>query len=240
MKELESERRDEALSRPIDCNNVGFKLLEKMGFKAPNPIDKDQSGSTQLSKAVSEPIAIQIKVNRTCLGYDTEKKHRLSEQRIRSNERHEGIERTKRIKVEKIENEFHSQNRLRFHFKQVQRDLYLAQKACCSIEQQKGLTVPSHDFYWPRAALPTISPPDTIAGETDKEAVTQEAECNEYEPEEQLTAAQQFELLQSRFDRLNDHLRTIHSYCVWCGCCYETDVELNRQCPGSSRELHDL
>jgi hypothetical protein len=241
FKQIESERREEGLSRPIESTNVGFKLLQKMGFKPPTISTGDgaQSIQGQSEGTTRTPIAVQIKVNRTCLGYEQARQERLDEKRLRSKERREQFEQSRQESEVGAQSQFQNQIKLRFQFKQLRRDLYMAQKACCSLEQQAGLTSPEQDHYWPRAALPSTDNVDR-SDQVSEDKSADQGEGGDRNSELLEEDEDQVELIQEQFDTLNDHLRSRFNYCVWCGCRYEHDEELNEQCPGSTREAHDL
>ncbi|CAJ1341694.1 unnamed protein product [Effrenium voratum] len=42
-----------------------------------------------------------------------------------------------------------------------------------------------------------------------------------------------------RLLELMTHLRTVHLYCIYCGCTYDSPADMDRNCPGITEEEHD-
>ncbi|CAE8704321.1 unnamed protein product, partial [Polarella glacialis] len=42
-----------------------------------------------------------------------------------------------------------------------------------------------------------------------------------------------------RLLQLMTHLRTVHLYCIYCGCKYDSADDMDRNCPGITEEEHD-
>mmetsp|Transcript_43780 Transcript_43780/g.103460 ORF Transcript_43780/g.103460 Transcript_43780/m.103460 type:complete len:339 (+) Transcript_43780:60-1076(+) len=42
-----------------------------------------------------------------------------------------------------------------------------------------------------------------------------------------------------RLVRLLTHLRTVHRYCLFCGCTYDSDADMAESCPGFTEQEHD-
>uniref|UniRef100_A0A915D2D6 G-patch domain-containing protein n=1 Tax=Ditylenchus dipsaci TaxID=166011 RepID=A0A915D2D6_9BILA len=69
--ELEKMRLDEGLNRPICSESKGFSLLSKMGYKPGMSLGKKREGE---SEGIKEPVEIQIKINKSGLGHDSDEK----------------------------------------------------------------------------------------------------------------------------------------------------------------------
>eukprot|EP00286_Rhodomonas_abbreviata_P012251 CAMPEP_0181337304 /NCGR_PEP_ID=MMETSP1101-20121128/27936_1 /TAXON_ID=46948 /ORGANISM="Rhodomonas abbreviata, Strain Caron Lab Isolate" /LENGTH=148 /DNA_ID=CAMNT_0023447767 /DNA_START=127 /DNA_END=570 /DNA_ORIENTATION=+ len=61
LKTKMSEALDEGLSNPLAEDNVGFRMLAKMGFKAGQGLGKNEAGTT-------EPVDVRIRGGRKGLG----------------------------------------------------------------------------------------------------------------------------------------------------------------------------
>lgn len=59
----EAEQRQEGLAAAIPSSNIGFKMLQQMGYKPGIALGKHGQGAT-------EPINVDVKINRTGLGRD--------------------------------------------------------------------------------------------------------------------------------------------------------------------------
>lgn len=47
-----------------------------------------------------------------------------------------------------------------------------------------------------------------------------------------------YDEIEENLGKLVSYLRTKHLYCLWCGCSYESDLDLNSECPGLNFEDH--
>lgn len=115
---VNNEKLQEALSKPLECENKGFKLLAKMGYKPGQALGKatnneDCTGAPSHSRLL-EPIGITIKSDRQGLGRETalkelmEKKMQIRMQRLKQ-EREGGettIEEFRKRATQKAEEKF--------------------------------------------------------------------------------------------------------------------------------------
>lgn len=78
--EIEAQRRQEALAKPVSADNKGFALLAKMGYKPGMSLGKDRaSENADEPKKLTEPIAVEMKFGRGGLGRDQEAKEQQAE-----------------------------------------------------------------------------------------------------------------------------------------------------------------
>lgn len=80
--ELEAQRRQEALAKPMDTTNKGFNLLAKMGYKPGMALGKqrdDETATESDDKRLVEPIDMQLKLGRSGLGHDAMEKEQQVE-----------------------------------------------------------------------------------------------------------------------------------------------------------------
>merc|ERR1712018_1108375 len=62
-KVIEKETREKGLSTALSSDNVGFRLMAKMGYKSGTGLGKNSAGRV-------EPVPINLKASRTGLGRD--------------------------------------------------------------------------------------------------------------------------------------------------------------------------
>ena len=47
------------------------------------------------------------------------------------------------------------------------------------------------------------------------------------------------DLLFFRLEDVTAYLRSEHCYCIWCGCQFDSQDDLQNQCPGNTRAAHE-
>ncbi|RWS24456.1 G patch domain-containing protein 11-like protein [Leptotrombidium deliense] len=127
FKELQKEKREEALSQPLSSSNKGFQLLQKMGFKP----EKD-------SAKMGKVIPVVLKEDNLGLGMESHIKERIQQQIN-----------VKRKATELITGDFQKRQRSRFSDKKIERDLCSSQKACFDLDSKSGVTEPKYAWFWP-------------------------------------------------------------------------------------------
>ncbi|KAF3331123.1 G patch domain-containing protein 11 [Carex littledalei] len=123
----EDERTRENLEKAIPDSNVGFKLLQRMGYKPGSAIGKDSSGPT-------EPIGVGIRRSRAGLGVD--------EERARKEE--EELER-KRRKADDMKEEFEEYQRVRWKGRQVRAHFHKAEATLAQLEKREVVPEPKEE-----------------------------------------------------------------------------------------------
>lgn len=78
-----------------------------------------------------------------------------------------------------------------------------------------GIAEPDVRWFWPEELLPVEERDD----HSDSEDDTPDAAV-------QLVA-------------LTEHLRRTHFYCVWCGTAFESEQDMELNCPGNTADAHD-
>ncbi|XP_078163210.1 D111/G-patch domain-containing protein [Carex rostrata] len=115
----EDEKTRANLEKAIPDSNVGFKLLQRMGYKPGSAIGKDNSGPT-------EPIGVGIRRSRAGLGVDEE----------RAREEEEELER-KRRKADNMKEEFEEYQRVRWKGRRVRAHFHKAEATLAQLEKRK-------------------------------------------------------------------------------------------------------
>ena len=116
-------------------------------------------------------------------------------------------------------------------------EIYLvqAQKSCRELDEKKEYMEPPESWFWP--------PPPKKEEEDDDEE-----EKDEAQKLKELLQKQEEEKRQEEEDSFNAseklgmvvrYLRTTHLYCLYCGIQWETDLEMDVECPGADREDHE-
>ncbi|XKL62669.1 hypothetical protein PGB90_002502 [Kerria lacca] len=243
IKLMESEKRKEGLEKPIEQNNKGFALLQKMGYKPGSSIGKRETGR-------KEPIPIELKTDREGLG--------------RSQMKKEIYEKRK----QEISKNSISTNEFRFRLtekiiqKQIEGDFRKSQKICERLDTDCGIFEPNENWYW----LSTDPDNEKQKSNELKEDIKRRRkhyesdlsefydeyndrdstiEINEeinYESEssddEKMQKIQSSLNINEKLDHITTYLRSAYFYCIWCCIKYNDKKELMQECPGTSREDH--
>ncbi|XP_022429792.1 G patch domain-containing protein 11 isoform X3 [Delphinapterus leucas] len=128
LKEEEQERRDIGLKNALGCENKGFALLQKMGYKSGQALGKSGDG-------IVEPIPLNVKTGKSGIGHEALLK-RKAEEKLESYRR--------KIHMKKeVEERAAEQFRMRLKNKQdemkLEGDLRRSQRACQQLDTQKVL-----------------------------------------------------------------------------------------------------
>ncbi|XP_066863905.1 G patch domain-containing protein 11 isoform X3 [Kogia breviceps] len=128
LKEEEQERRDIGLKNALGCENKGFALLQKMGYKSGQALGKSGDG-------IVEPIPLNVKTGKSGIGHEALLK-RKAEEKLESYRR-------KTHMKKQVEERAAEQFRMRIKNKQdemkLEGDLRRSQTACQQLDTQKVL-----------------------------------------------------------------------------------------------------
>ncbi|XP_012521549.1 G patch domain-containing protein 11 [Monomorium pharaonis] len=130
IRTVEVEKREQGLSSAITSANKGFEMLMKMGYKPGQGIGKTQSGMT-------EPIPVEVKVDRQGLGKTLKKKDSHKCENINAKLDNMATRNFRsRIAQEKTE--------------QLQKiDLHKSQKVCQELDTKDDIEKPQESWFWP-------------------------------------------------------------------------------------------
>ncbi|VDN36687.1 unnamed protein product [Dibothriocephalus latus] len=122
--------RDKGLSTKIGEENVGFKLMMKMGFNPSGGLGKHAEGR-------SEPIPIEIVDGRAGLGL-----HNIRQKRSKMREQ-------RQENMEAFQHQFRDSMAARFKMEKAQRQLNAARGICKQLDLSKNREKPASDDFWP-------------------------------------------------------------------------------------------
>eukprot|EP00435_Cladocopium_sp_Y103_P043466 s74_g12.t1 len=126
--------------------------------------------------------------------------------------------------------------KVKFTTRKVRGYVFAAERSVEHLDRQKGLP---ESLLWP--------PESTQAARDLEEEVNRArqtelypGQANEMLPDyrERLELNEPGLALQ-RLLELMTHLRTVHLYCLYCGCTYDSAEDMERNCPGVTEEEHD-
>nr|CAD2145557.1 unnamed protein product [Meloidogyne enterolobii] len=231
-EQMEKNRREEGISKPIGSDSKGFKLLSLMGYKPGMSLGIKREGSQ--NEGIKEPISIQVKANRSGVGHEEEQ----NEKQRQVCEAH--MERMmKRARMEEsLAVDFRNKKRMHALQKQIISDIQQARSACQQMDLCAGKDVPEHFWFWP---IYSTKLPETSDNEDDDNennfsynysngrVAPVEINFNEMDEDE----------LDNSLSHIIGYLRREHFYCVWCGCAYSDSEDIENACPGSTRNAHD-
>lgn len=209
-KELEEESRNAGLQNAISSNNKGFALLQKMGYKPGMKLGAQKESST--NSGLSEPMKIQIKMDRGGLGREEEIRKRIAERE----ERRSKIKVYKEEETERLTQEFRERMRNKTFMRNLMGDLRKIQKVCQQLDTENDVTEPMRPWFWYSVEK----------DEEEEEEEEEEEPKNELEPDEQLNF-------------ILDYVRTKYLYCLWCGTRYDNVEDMDMNCPGTEKSDHD-
>lgn len=244
----EKERRDEALAKPIGEESKGFALMAKMGFKPGMTLGKQREDEIR----ITEPITIDIKVNRKGLGHEAEE---VQER----NDRVEAVMQKMKEQAERHEeliDDYAKRRRQDQNAKQVVKDIRACRKVCEELDHRIGKKLPSTSWFWRSYKVQK----EEETGRNLKRWVNDEEEEFKYSngveapadpnydvgmPMGELENALVFSKSSfppkcyiSSLSLINTYLRDVHFYCIWCGANYCSLEDMAEHCPGSTRQAH--
>ena len=120
---MEQEKRDEALSKPIE-SNIGLSLMKKMGFKEGTSLGKNASGG------ITEPISFKLKADREGLGSDEVKKRKAEETAERFRNRY-------KLLSDINEDSFIKLKRIQMQLRKMRHLFAKAQRVCFELDSNK-------------------------------------------------------------------------------------------------------
>lgn len=223
-KALEQQNRTSGLETALGPDNKGFALLSKMGYKPGMGIGKHDN------KGRVEPISIDVKKDRGCLGKDTAARQRQAEMasmRARMVHRRQAME-------GKLKVDFSQRMRERIEGREIQKDLKQSQRICHQLDESKNIIQPEYSWFWPEALR--LDNPDNSDYDDEllyNNAATSE-ETEEYDEED---AEEDWEP-RDQLELITQYLRTQHLYCLWCGTTYADDRDMKENCPGITATDH--
>ncbi|XP_076376985.1 G patch domain-containing protein 11 isoform X2 [Megalopta genalis] len=202
VKYMEQEKREEGLSSAIASGNKGFELLMKMGYKPGQGIGKTESG-------ITEPIGLDVKLDRHGLGKGVKRKQ---------------IESKSSSNNSKLDSKSMKDFRGRIAQKKAEQlskaDFYKSQKICEQLDMQLNIEKPEEPWFW-------------LPQETEKDTDSE----NEEEEEEEDEVKELYQI-NERLGILIKYLRQKHFYCIWCGVAFDNENDLLSNCPGDTRNDH--
>ncbi|KAH9493382.1 G patch domain-containing protein 11 [Dermatophagoides farinae] len=238
IKAMEEEKRQAGLSKPLlDPENKGFRLLQKMMTKTNDKIGSSSScdQETNLKRKTVEqlimerrPIDIELRIGRKGLGHESSVRNkRLKSESInKDNKRNfDQIDQDKflRYRVEKSEKLL------------AKKDYFSLQKICYNLDHQSNESItgsppppPQEEWYWPKEFLAALR-----AKNDDEENEDEKNDDDEDEDDDENEID-----YQERLEQLDHYVRSEYFYCLWCGCRYDSNVDLIDNCPGNTRQLH--
>ena len=167
FKELQKDTRETGLKTEISSDNLGFRLMAKMGYKKGQGLGKNSTGRV-------EPISVKLKSNRGGLGKEAREKERKDRKKKAQLAALKARQKSGQI----LQEDFCFRMRNQFKYKTFTRDLYKSQKVCHTLDLNSNWDAPLIDYYWPEAVMNPL-------GEDEKQEEFYDEEI-ELSPEEKL------------------------------------------------------
>ncbi|KAF7631224.1 G-patch domain-containing protein [Meloidogyne graminicola] len=232
---MERIRREEGISQPIGSESKRFKLFSLMGYKPGMSLGVKREGWKSLG--IKEPIAIQIKSNRSGVGHEEEQNEK---QRERCEAHMEFMKKRARME-ESLATDFRNKKRMLAVQKQIISDIQQARSACHQMDLSVGKEVPEHFWFWPiySSKLPNVNDTEEDDEEEEEEQLTYTYSNGRVAPVEVNFYQMDENELDNSLNHIIGYLRREHFYCVWCGYAYSDSLDIENTCPGSTRSAHD-
>lgn len=251
-KKTEESLRQTGLETSISSDNIGFKLLQQMGYKPGKAIGKTGFGSI-------DPIKVDIKRGKGGLGRDEivkEVKKRKEEEFFKKMEE-------KNEKIADLEKGYQNLRRDKWETRKLKREIKRAKNALCLFEEKKmGFREISNLEGRGKEEL-FEKDDEKLEGEDKEYDMDEEEEEREEEEEEMLflrkrrkkkignkkdwnededveedEGEREEEGSQEILQELLNRLRNEYFYCIYCGFEYSSKNELDAKCPGENEEIH--
>lgn len=240
IREMENELREEGLSKPIEANNKGFLLLQKMMSKSSNisatttvknEISQTTTDSDKLENLINnrKPIPIDLKEGRLGLGNSRVTSKRLKSDKLDK----EAIE--KRLYQSEVEFQEHRRKSVKISLDR--KDFFTCQRVCSNLDLNNNIESPVQEWYWPLSVIEANVKKNELDN-ADDIRIDATISNNETVSEDEEKDMEEINF-SDRLYELNNYLRSKYYYCIWCGVKYESCVDISSNCPGESRDDHD-
>lgn len=230
LKQIQEELRKESLAKPIDKDNKGFMLLQKM-------MSKTRTGEANKQEVVDlvkkrPPIPVELKSDRKGLG------HRPAQPQIVYSGEPYDANTSLEQHFESNESQFRAHKRaktLRFF---ISKDLYKCQKVCFNLDQEtKGKeATPTKLWFWPDRTQHNNDEESRIVEITEEDE--KKSDENNQKDAQQVEKEEEIDEIE-RLSEVNNYLRSVYHFCIWCGIKFDSPGDLSTNCPGSTRAHHD-
>ncbi|GJQ67138.1 hypothetical protein Trydic_g21993 [Trypoxylus dichotomus] len=130
----EKEAREKGLSTAISSDNIGFKLLQKMGFKEGNSLGSTESG-------IKEPINVALKEGTSGVGRE---KHLddIAKKKLELQKQSRQIQ----------EEEYIAARQLKTTKSLLKSDFFKSQRVCEELDERESIKKPLWPFFWSKQA----------------------------------------------------------------------------------------
>ncbi|KAK5084315.1 hypothetical protein LTR05_005391 [Lithohypha guttulata] len=266
IAEEERAKREAALNNAnVDQSSKAFKMMAALGYKPGSALGKVAPGGNVTSdKRLLEPIAVDMKEDRSGIGADSEKKRRFREEveRQANSEKRQKVDAEEfRIRQQQEREEKHQEGQFYGAMKVAERleDEELADER--SLQPRTSRLLGSYNVLWrglikqrmlgerdrrmrhdmtqSLSRLPTYDDPDEEREDQialSRKDLVEEADIELDQEDKEL---EEFEALpiDEKLQKLVLYLREHWHYCFWCKYRYPDDAM--EGCPGVSEEEHD-
>uniref|UniRef100_A0AC35UGZ7 DUF4187 domain-containing protein n=1 Tax=Rhabditophanes sp. KR3021 TaxID=114890 RepID=A0AC35UGZ7_9BILA len=151
------------------------------------------------------------------IGFDAQKKKEMEkvlEEELKANRKR--ASETEEMKVDFLKKRKDSNS-----CKMRRKDLFKSQAICFELDHRQQLVKPMKDYLWPFSKIP-----NEVMDETSSQVAEEEPKI--YTDDE----------ITDLLDKVIEHLRTFHKYCLYCACSLENNEE-EKFCPGTTRQDHE-
>ncbi|KAG8197422.1 hypothetical protein JTE90_014907 [Oedothorax gibbosus] len=212
-KELEEESRNIGLDSAIGSDNIGFAMLQKMGYKPGMKLGPQKS--TTSDRGLMEPIRVKVKNDKGGLGREEEIRKRIEKRETKRQK----IKFYREKETEILTEEFRERMRNKCGDRQAMRDLIKCQKVCQQLDEENGVREPMRPWFW-------YQQEKEVDDKEDEEEEEDEETVDDLLPEEKINF-------------ITEYIHPKYFYCVWCCIKFENEEDLNSNCPGPEKFNHE-
>ncbi|XP_054156928.1 G patch domain-containing protein 11-like [Oppia nitens] len=261
-KDMESRLREEAMNTPLDHTNRGFKLLEKMGFKAPPPLQPSEPGvsSREQSVIVSKVnLASNDGTNTTSVTTTATTESLTTASTVLMTDSRKGLTAREPIRIE-IKNDRKGlgsvairpnetnkkrqtiddknlEEEFRSHKRSRKQSFLMAKDLRTAQKCCKNLDIDSgldEKLFLDQTVRPKwFWPPIAEQNSGSGDDEGIGGGGDEEEKDEDLE-----ESIEDKLKHINEYLREKYFYCIWCSIKFNDNNDLNNNCLGETRDDH--
>ena len=240
IREISETNKQEKLNAPIESSNIGFKLLQKLGFKANSSSTDGQQGPLtglglgKEGKGIAEPLPIfERSATRTAgLGVDEiQKQRKIQGAQLAVHRQRLSLEEKNQQKSEFVRYKATSHTLAR-----VKKDVYNSKLSIYDLDMKHEVTA---NELWLESCRTSASSSSTVeeTDEVDREVNREEGEGGREEgegKEEEEDDTDPNEMLSLCLS----YLREKYNFCYYCGHKYTDTTDMLNNCPGSDYDDH--
>ncbi|GBG70032.1 hypothetical protein CBR_g4860 [Chara braunii] len=262
----EDSLRNEGLAAEIPSSNIGFKMLQRMGYQRGEALGKTKQGQV-------EPVAVEVKRGRMGLGREEEEKRRKAEKEVWAEQK-----RSMQIdKQREMGTAYKERAREQWENRRIAQDVGKCRGALAQLRGEDDILLPKKEVskkdtqkkgeeryhqkqrgrFDRKNAVSSVSPHKKKelqlmslkksvcsplsamhADDSDAEEAAELLGVSEEGNTDEEEEEDEEEISLEVLNDLLDTLRAEFHFCIYCGVQYRSESELQEECPGRDADAH--